>query len=175
MFDLLEQWNVSGMRCLIIGAHALSFCGVTRETADLDLLISRSDRTLWEVRLREAGYELFAGTHNFAQFSPPARGAWPVDLMLVDEETFSRMLADARTVVIAGNSLAVPAMEHLLALKLHALKHTHPRRTVKDFQDVVELIRANRDQLDIESDRVRRLFEKYATIQWYEKVRTTGG
>jgi hypothetical protein len=70
MFDLLEQWNTSGLRCLIIGAHALSFCGVTRETADLDLLVNRDDRSQWEERLCEAGYELFSGTNNFAQFNP---------------------------------------------------------------------------------------------------------
>jgi predicted nucleotidyltransferase len=171
VFELMAEWNNAGLRCLIIGAHALSFYGVTRETADIDLLISREDRSAWDAQLIRAGYKLFHGGENFAQFTPPATGAWPLDLMLVREETFTKMFAEARAVVIRSKSFLVPSLDHLLALKLHALKHTHPRRTIKDFQDVLELIHSNPENLAIESQRIRLMFERYGTNEWYEKVR----
>lgn len=170
MFDLLSAWESAGLRCLIIGAHALSFYGVTRETADLDLLANRNDRARWELELVQAGYRRFHGSENFAQFTPPTRSAWPVDLMFVREHTFSRMLGESRKITVHGKTFAVPALEHLLALKLHALKYTHPRRTIKDFQDVVELIRSHPADLPIGSERMRALFERYGTLEWHEKV-----
>jgi len=62
---------------------------------------------------------------SFAQFSPAQHGAWPVDLMFVKRGTFSPMLAAAREVEMYGVRLKIPSLEHLLALKLHALKHGH--------------------------------------------------
>jgi hypothetical protein len=61
----------------------------------------------------------------------------------------------------------VPSLEHLLALKLHALKNTRMHRFLKDFLDGENLIRINR--LDIKSGKVRELFEKYGTTECMKK------
>ena len=37
----------------------------------------------------------------------------------------------------------VVSLEHLLALKCHAIKHGHPGRVEKDVDDVLGLVRAN--------------------------------
>ena len=75
-----------------------------------------------------------------------------------------------RVVDFYGTTSRIPSLEHLIALKLHALKNTRPRRFLKDFLDVSNLIRIN--HLDIKSESIRRLFEKYATMELYEKMST---
>jgi hypothetical protein len=56
-------------------------------------------------------------------------------------------------------------------MQLHAIKNTRSHRFLKDFHDVENLSRAN--GLDIESENIRRLFEKYATLKLCEKMSAT--
>jgi hypothetical protein len=71
--------------------------------------------------------------------------------------------------------LRIPALEHLLALKLHALKHGHIGRYSKDLLDVEALVRVN--SLDMNSEKMRHLFLKYGSLKIYEQISrfSTGG
>src|SRR5437588_193112 len=62
----------------------------------------------------------------------------------------------------------IPILDHLLALKLHALKHGHIDRHMKDRLDVEGLIRVN--HLDMKSEKMRGLFLKYGNLKLYEQV-----
>ena len=156
------------LRFLVIGALALNFHGVSRDTADLDLLIERDARGRWVDFFLGLGYVIYRDRDVFIQLTPPSQGAWPVDLMLVSEATFRAMLAAGTRVEMFGASVLVPSLDHLLALKLHALKHGHVERFMKDYLDVENLIRAN--SVDVRSEKVRQLFEQYGTLELYEKV-----
>jgi hypothetical protein len=122
--NLNERARTQGLPFLVIGGLAVNWYGYSRETADLDLLISLDARDAWLTLFSELGYSHFSGGGAFVQLSPPTGGEWPVDLMLVREPTFRPMLDEAKEVEIYGERLLVPALNHLLALKLHALKHT---------------------------------------------------
>jgi len=135
---------------------------------DLDMLIKRDDQTRWLSALESAGYRKFHDGGSFVQLSPPAEGWWPVDMMLVAEPTFSGMWEASRELEGQPTKPRIPSVEHLLALKLHALKHTRIHRFLKDFQDVVGVIEAQK--LDLSSEKMKRLFEKYGTMELYEKV-----
>ena len=156
------------LRFLVIGGLAVNHYGYARETSDLDFFISRDDRTGWMKLLQDFGYTSHNDGGNFIQFNPPAQNAWPVDLMLVQEKTFSPISGASQAADLFGVRTQVPSLEHLLALKLHALKNTRMSRFLKDFLDVEYLIRLNR--LDIQSKNIRELFEKYGTPDLYEKV-----
>jgi len=153
---------------LVIGGLAVNFHGCSRDTADLDLLIDRDTRDAWLSMLGELGYSVFHDGGAFIQMSAPEAGAWPVDLMLVRESTFRPMLENAREVEMYGVHLKIPSLEHLIALKLHALKHSHAGRFLKDFLDVENLVRANR--MDLDSEPVRQWFLKYGNLELYEKI-----
>jgi len=88
--------------------------------------------------------------------------------MFVKPATFKPMFDSSCAVEFYGTLSRIPALEHLIALKLHALKHTRPHRFLKDFLDVQNLIHINR--LDVKSENIRRLFEKYGTLHVYEKI-----
>jgi hypothetical protein len=60
----------------------------------------------------------------------------------------------------AGGARIV-SLHHLLALKCHAIKHGHTGRIVKDGDDVIHLVQANR--LDPNEPALRELFLKHGT------------
>ena len=91
-----------------------------------------------------------------------------LDVMLVPEPTFDRLIASARAATLESAAVMVPSLQHLLALKIHALKHGHGLRVLKDMTDVAELLLANR--VDTNSVWLRTLFEKHADMQIYERV-----
>ncbi|HEX3988274.1 MAG TPA: hypothetical protein VHZ30_02510, partial [Verrucomicrobiae bacterium] len=153
---------------LVIGGHAVNLYGFARETADLDFLACSDDRLSWITLFADLGYAIFSDALNFVQLASDKETAWPVDLMFVRPETFKPMLDASRTVEFYGTTSRIPALEHLIALKLHAIKNTRTHRFLKDFLDVENLIRVN--HLDVKSENIRRLFEKYATLQVYEKM-----
>ncbi len=78
------------------------------------------------------------------------------------------MFTASMKVNLYGTTVRMPSLEHLLSLKLHALKNTRLDRFLKDFLDVENLIRINK--LDLKSENIRQLFQKYGTMEVYEKV-----
>jgi len=72
------------------------------------------------------------------------QGFWPLDLMFVSYSTFTKMWAAAVPIKLVGAPVKIPSLDHLLALKLHALRNSNQRRELKDMVDSVYLIEANR-------------------------------
>ena len=60
-----------------------------------------------------------------------------------------------------SESLRIVSAEHLVALKLHALKQELEHRRLRDFLDVVDVIKKNR--LDLHSAEMKEVFEKFGT------------
>jgi len=172
---LFQQISSEGkkreLQFLVIGGLAVNVHGYTRDTADLDLLIQQEARDVWLRFFLELGYTVYQDKGVFIQLTPPKDGAWPVDLMLVRGPTFQPMLAAGVKTEMYGANVMVPTLEHLLALKLHALKHGHIGRFLKDYLDVENLIRINR--IDLHAENIRQLFEKHGTVELYEKVSRT--
>ena len=169
LFATLEQEaRQRELPFLVIGGLAVNFYGYSRDTADLDLLVCGDQRSAWLQLLATLKYAVFHDADTFVQLSPPAQGEWPVDLMVVQAATFTPMLSAGLAVEMFGTRVVIPSLEHLLALKLHALKHAGVHRFLKDFQDVEGLVRINR--LDLKSEKIRQLFFKYGSVDLYEKI-----
>jgi hypothetical protein len=156
------------LRFVVIGGLAVNHYGYTRETGDLDFLISKIDQARWLEMLLGFGYTIFQNGESFIQLSQPEDNAWPVDLMLVEEKTFAVIFHDRKDSNLYGINTFVPSLEHLLALKLHALKNTRINRFLRDYLDVENLARINK--VDIQSKNIRELFLKYGTLDLYEKI-----
>ena len=153
------------MRFLVIGGYAVAAHGHTRATFDVDFLVRRAEREAWFARLSAAGLKLFGQSNAFAQFSQPGDGDG-LDLMLVDESTFDRMWQASEEREFGGSRARIPCLDHLLALKLHALKQALPHRTSKDAEDVEVLARRNR--LNLSDLRYEQLFLKYGNRELYD-------
>ena len=163
-----EKARRQKLRFLVIGGLAINHYGYTRDTGDVDFFVSQRDRAAWVKLLSDLGYTKYQDGGNFIQYSQPEQSAWPVDLMLVQEETFNTVFGASREANLFGVTTRVPTLEHFLALKLHALKNTRMHRFLKDFLDVENLIRINK--LDIKSASIRELFAKYGDMSLYEKI-----
>jgi hypothetical protein len=153
------------LRFLIIGGYAVAAHGHSRVTFDVDLLVARSNRDAWFARVTESGFRLVGQTSAFAQFDPPKEGDG-LDLMFVDDATFHQMWQASEERDFGSRRARVPCLDHLLALKLHALKQSLPHRTAKDAEDIEMLVR--RRQMDLRQARYKTLFLKYGTREIYD-------
>ena len=158
-----------GIPFLVGGGHAVITHGFARSTFDLDLIVRRSDREQWLQLAGDIGYVFYREGPTFVQFNAPSESSFPLDLMLVNEETFSKLQADAVAAPSSVPGIWVVSLLHLLALKAHAIKHGHAGRIVKDVEDVIQLVQNNR--IDPQSQTIRELFLKHGTQELYEKVR----
>ena len=169
IFDQLSRAaEERGLKFLVIGAHAVMRHGFMRATEDVDILVQREDRPLWEQLVQDLGYGLFHDGGTFLQLTPPGGVGWELDLMLVPAPTFEKMLAEAQPARMEGAAVLVPSLDHLLALKFHALKNGKGLRVLKDLEDVIQLVKANR--VDVSAASFRQLCEKHATRVIYEQL-----
>ena len=153
------------LRFLVIGGYAVAAHGHTRATFDVDFLVRRADREAWYARIAAVGLTLFGESNAFAQFSQ-SDGADGLDLMFVDQSTFDRMWQASVASDFDGCPARVPCLDHLLALKLHALKQALPHRASKDTEDVEMLVRRNK--LNLNDSHYQQLFLKYGNREIYE-------
>jgi hypothetical protein len=112
-----------GLCYLLIGGQAVNAYAEPRATLDVDLLVSKADGDAWHRLLEAEGFRCQQGAEHFAHFLPPYGVSWRLDLMFVGAATFSRLWAGSTTRDALGIELRVPSPEHLIALKLHALRH----------------------------------------------------
>jgi hypothetical protein len=153
---------------LLAGGHAVIAHGHARVTFDIDLIIRREDRARWIDLALSLGYSLHHEGPTFIQFNPSGSQFLPLDLMFVNQQTFSKLEADAVPAPSGLESARIVSLRHLLALKCHAIKHGHAGRVVKDADDVIRLVQANR--LDVNAPEIRDLFLEHGTKELYEKV-----
>lgn len=158
----------AGLEYLVIGGHAVNVYCEPRVTLDVDFLVRKDQQAQWSELLVAEGFRADHVGPTFVRFTPPYGVEWRVDLMLVSPETFEKMRATAQPKTLLGIQALIPRPEHLIALKLHALKHGNQERFEKDFMDVIALTRnAN---LDARSAVYRQLFDQFGTAELYERV-----
>ena len=158
---------------LLAGGHAVITHGHARNTFDIDLVVRKSDREGWTALVCELGYAFHSEGPNFLQFNPPNAEMLPLDLMLMNEETFSKLAAEAVPAPASASGARCVSLLHLLALKCHAIKHGQKGRIVKDADDVIQLVQIN--SLDVRRPDIREMFLKYGTSDLYEKVQRICG
>jgi hypothetical protein len=154
---------------LVIGGHAVVAHGYPRKTFDLDIVIPKNDSGKWKAMVCALGYIFRREGPAFLQFDHANLKELPLDIMLVTDEVFTKFTAEAVPSPSDGGGPRVIALLHLIALKCHAIKYGHERRIVKDADDVIRLIEANR--LDPEKPEIRAVFLKHGTDEFYEKIR----
>jgi hypothetical protein len=156
------------LRFLLAGGHAVIAHGFPRNTFDLDLVVVREQAGRWRELLASMGYTPFREGLVFAQFNAASPDQLPLDLMLVNAATFEKMYADAIPGSGDTGGARVVSLQHLLALKCHAIKHGHEGRIVKDADDVIRLVQAH--GIDVNQPEWRDMFLKFGTAELHEKL-----
>jgi len=153
---------------VLIGGFAVNYYGVTRQTADVDFLITKKDFSKALKLLKRAGYKQGFTQEVFARLEDSKSYLMDVDFMFVDEETLRQIIEDGKKIEIAGKRFIVPSLNHLIALKLHSLKFNPKIREFKDFPDIINLLRINK--VNVRTDQFRELCLKYGTKELYHKI-----
>jgi hypothetical protein len=151
----------------VIGAFALQAYGLTRATQDLDFVAETAAQERLVAYLCACGYETLHRSEGFSNHlhSSPALGR--LDFVYVDAPTAAILFGSARERIgPAGLRLLVPRVEHLVALKVHAIRND-PSRTYRDLADIQYLMRLPGADLE----EIRRCFEREDLRERYDELR----
>jgi len=160
--------QAEGREFLLIGGHAVNARGYERTTLDFDFLIPAADLPAWKKILSSLEYKPIRETKAFAQFEPVGGGGFRVDLMLVDDATFAKLLAGSEVRTYGGCDIRVAGALHLIALKLHATRTWDRAVEGKDYYDILNLIRVNR--IDTDAPEFQSILNRYATPSIKERL-----
>lgn len=167
----VDAATAAGLDFLLIGGHAVNAHGFIRTTTDFDFLLASRDLRVWSEVLKAAGYTLVAPERpitSFAQFKPREDGGFRVDLMLVNDATFAKLLAGSEWREFGHRRVRLIGALHLIALRLHALREAHRVEAGVDYMDVAQLIRLK--HIDIASDEFQEILNRYATPAIRERL-----
>jgi hypothetical protein len=155
-----------GFRCAVAGALGLHAYGHSRATLDLDLVVPAGAQRSLVGLLEKLGYEtvhVSSGYSNHAHSDPDWGG---VDVVYVDEETARQLFSGcSRTLRLGARDAPVPRAEHLVAMKVQAMRND-PSRQMQDLADVQYLLGLP----DTDREEVRGYFEKAGMLDWYGKL-----
>ena len=156
------------IRALLIGAFAVHAHGVSRQTFDMDFIITDSAFVDMTRLLSGLGYREVHRQETFARFQSDDPLWQDVDVMFVDPDVFEQLYQDSEPFKIGASELHVPSLEHLIALKLHAIKHQPATREAKDLHDIVSLMKKHK--WSARDQRITELVEKFGPKDIITKI-----
>ena len=169
IFNLISSvFENQKVPAVLIGGFAVNYYKVTRQTADIDFLITKDDFDKISSALEEEGYTKDYSQEVFTRFSADKAYLMDIDFMFVDKDTLDKIIKHGKEIFIAKERFMVPSLNHLIALKLHSLKFNPKLRENRDFPDIIELIRAN--NLNIKDKEFKELCLKFGTKELYERI-----
>ncbi|MCC6221277.1 MAG: nucleotidyl transferase AbiEii/AbiGii toxin family protein [Deltaproteobacteria bacterium] len=154
---------------LLIGGHAINIYGLSRQTGNIDLVVRRDDRNWWLELFSRLKYQVGQNDDKFARFRSDILGVWPLNLMFVDNNTFEKLLSQATAAQIGLAQVKAVSARHLATMKIHALKIYQAHRHVKDYNDLLWLLRSGKTQLSLSE--VEELCNRYASSELFEKIK----
>lgn len=156
IFDVLQTGNVPA---LVVGGFAVNYHGVSRQTQDIDLLMTEENYEKVKSFFGKAGSREVIRNPLFVHLENKAVSPLDLDVIFVDPKTFDGINREAKTTQIGGRKFKVPSLRHLLALKLHAMKQNLKRRGFRDLTDVLDL--AQKNQIDVQGKDFLELCRQY--------------
>ena len=140
----------------LVGAFALHAYGLSRATFDLDFVTEAEVRERLIAFLESLGYETLHASSGYSNHLHSDAAAGRLDFIYVAGETSRRLFsAPGTTLRLGGRDLPVPRAEHLVAMKVHAMKND-PERVFQEMADIRVLLRVP----GIDEDEVRGYFER---------------
>jgi len=168
-----EASKKSAVPCILIGGFAVNFYKVTRDTLDVDFLTTKEDFVKIKGALINAGYAKEFATEATVRFSNKKENL-DVDFMIVDQATREKIIKEGKEIDVVGEKLVIPSVNHLIALKLHAIKSNQKNRIWKDLPDIVNLIKMNK--VDYKDERFKEMCLKYSNEEIYRTIlKAVGG
>lgn len=154
-----------GHRFAVAGGVALAAYGHPRLTLDLDIVTDAVAQPALVMFLETAGYTTLFRSTGFSNHRHPDRRRGRIDVIYVQGRTADRLFAGLRPMPgPGGHPIPVPRPEHLIAMKVQAMKNA-PERTWQEMVDIGYLLTLEA----IDCDEVRQYFERADLMErWRE-------
>ena len=166
--DAVRAFLAGGrFRVAVIGGVALAAYGDPRMTLDLDVATEASAQEALIAFMESQGFVTLHRSSGYSNHRHSRRGR--VDFMYVGGETADRLFGSTSELPgPGGRRIPVPKPEHLIAMKVQAMRDA-PERGLQDLVDIAYLL-----QLDgVDRDEVRGYFVRAGLEErWHELSRT---
>jgi len=140
--DTLRAFLAQGQfRVAVIGGVALAAYGSPRMTLDLDVVTDARAQDALIAFMESQGFVTLHRSSGYSNHRHPERGR--VDFMYVRDQTADRLFASFRELSGPGGRLIpVPKPEHLIAMKVQAMRDD-PERGLQDLVDIAYLLQVD--------------------------------
>ena len=149
----------------VVGALALHAYGYSRATNDVDLLVGSEAQERLLAFLEQRGFVTLHRSSGYSNHLHPDPVLGRLDVIYVDRDTEDKIFAEARSVSLAGNHVVVPKPEHLIAMKIHAMKND-PSRAFQEMADIQFLMRLP----GVDRERIRGYFEGAGLLERFHEL-----
>ncbi len=132
--------SARGHRYAVAGGVALAVYGHPRLTLDLDLVTEADAQPALIPFMESLGYATLHRSSGFSNHRHQDRARGRVDFIYVKDQTATRLFDGLRTAPgPAGTPIPLPRPEHLIAMKVQAMKNA-PERTWQEMADIGYLL-----------------------------------
>lgn len=167
--QVADHLDSRGYPWAVAGGLALQLHGFARNTQDIDLVVESQTQPGLVAFMESQGYETLHVSPGFSNHLHADAVFGRVDFIYVDAGTAGRLFPACRRMSWgSGRSLPVPLPEHLVAMKVHAMKND-PSRVFREMADIQYLMHLP----DVEPSRVRVYFEKAGLADRYDELLRT--
>ena len=163
---LLQQYfEEEGRRFAVIGGYGLLAYGIQRATFDLDLVVESAFQIELVEFLESQGYETLHCSSGYSNHLHRRADLGRLDFVYVDETTAESVFASCAEKEILGMEVLVPKPEHLVAMKVRALKND-PSRKLQDLADIRQLALLP----GVDTKEIRSYFDRLGLGKLYEEI-----
>jgi hypothetical protein len=161
----------NGAAFAVIGAFGLHAYGRSRATQDIDFVTQARVQPKLIASLENLGYETLYRSQGYSYHLHDDPSMGRVDFVYVEGETGRKLFERKGTTLRLWKiSVPVPQAEHLVAMKVQAMKND-PERTLQEMADIGFLLTLP----GIDQEAVREYFEKAGLVVVYEEIRKQRG
>jgi hypothetical protein len=152
----------------VVGGVAVAAYGHLRMTLDLDLITHVDAQDAVVTFMTSRGFTTLHRSTGYSNHVHADRRHGRVDFMYVGGDTATRLFAALRTMPgPGGHPIEVPKPEHLIAMKVQAMRDA-PERTWQDLVDIGYLLKLD----GVDRAEIRGYFEENLLLErWYELER----
>jgi hypothetical protein len=156
-----------GAPLAVAGAFALHAYGLSRATVDIDFVAEAEVRERLVTFLESIGYETLHSSPGYSNHLHPDARLGRVDFIYVSGETARRVFAAREVTLRFGQRvLRVPRAEHLIAMKVHAMKND-PSRSLQEMADIRYLLQVP----GVDQEEIRSYFAKADMLDKYDEIK----
>jgi hypothetical protein len=150
----------------LIGAFALQTYGYVRATQDIDFILRKKDQARTTAYLESLGYETLYRSSGYSNHVHSLRELGRIDFVYTDDRSADILFRQCvKSSHWEGVMLPVISPEHLIALKVFAMKNDSTR-IFREMSDIQEILRVT----GLKAEVIRHYFEKFGQIKWYDEL-----